>query len=295
MKLPYLPPIESQHGHKVDDLTLYVHLLMIALFVGWSLYFLYAIWRFRKGRNPKADYVGTTAHTSSAVEVAVALVEGVLLFGLAIPMWANSVDKFPDPKASTVLRITGRQFNWVARYPGADGVFGKQDVGLVTGDNPMGLIAKDPKLKNTDTNGFDDVLLESGEIAVPVNKVVHLLITSNDVIHSWTIPSFGSKQQAVPGRVTATWFQATREGVYYGQCSVLCGRNHSAMPIAVRVVKDDVFAAWVAAIKDRKPKEARKLLLAATAGIEPRTFAELPGHLTADGLTAGAAPTDAAN
>src|SRR5436190_1398229 len=108
MKLPFLPPLASVHGQKVDDLMLYVHLLMIALFIGWFLYFVYAIWRFRKSRNPKADYVGSTTHASSYIEVAVALVEGVLLFGLAVPMWATSVDKFPDPKNSTVVRIIAR-------------------------------------------------------------------------------------------------------------------------------------------------------------------------------------------
>src|SRR5216117_841813 len=111
MKLPYLPPLDSEHGQKVDDLTLYVHLLMIALFIGWSLYFLYAIWRFRKGRNPKADYVGTTTHASTVVEVAVAIAEGALLFLLAVPMWAMSVDKFPDPATSTVIKVNARQFN----------------------------------------------------------------------------------------------------------------------------------------------------------------------------------------
>ena len=128
------------------------------------------------------------------------------------------------------------------------------------------------------------------EIAVPVNKVVHVLITSNDVIHSWTVPSFGSKMQAVPGRITATWFQATKEGVYYGQCSVLCGRNHSSMPIAVRVVSDQAFANWVAAVKGRDLKKARGILQAATQGIEPRTFAELTNGLLADGLQAGLLP-----
>ena len=96
--------------------------------------------------------------------------------------------------------------------------------------------------------------------------------------------------QAVPGRVTATWFQATKEGAYYGQCSVLCGRNHSSMPIAVRVVSDQAFANWVAAVKARDLKKARGILQAATQGIEPRTFAELTNGLLADGLQAGLLP-----
>src|SRR6266446_6620710 len=172
------PQLASQHGQKVDALMIYIHLLMIVLALGWFLYFIYAIWRFRASRNPKADYVGTTTHTSSVVEVGVAVVEGVLLFGLAVPMWASSVDKFPDPAQSTVLRIIGRQFNWMARYPGTNGVFGKADINLVSAENPMGLLAKDAKLKATDPEGLDDVLLEGTEIAVPVNKPVIVHISS---------------------------------------------------------------------------------------------------------------------
>ena len=102
------------------------------------------------------------------------------------------------------------------------------------------------------------------EIAVPLNAVVHMLVTSADVIHSWTIPSFGSKTQAVPGRLTATWFKATRIGVYYGQCSVICGKDHSSMPIAVRVVAKDDFDKWVEAAKAGDWKKAKGILLAAT-------------------------------
>jgi cytochrome c oxidase subunit II len=113
------------------------------------------------------------------------------------------------------------------------------------------------------------------DIAVPVGKVVHMLITSNDVIHSWTIPSFGSKMQAVPGRITATWFRADKVGVYYGQCSVLCGKEHSSMPIAVRVVKQDDYDKWVDAAQKRDWKRARTILQAATAHTEPKTLAEV--------------------
>src|SRR5258705_3021239 len=119
-KLLDLPMVGSEHGVAVDDLILYVHLLMFALFLGWSVYFIYTIWRFRKSRHPKADYVGTTTHASSWIEGAVALVEGVLLILFAIPLWARAVDKFPPASESTVMRITGRQFNWIGRYPRAD-------------------------------------------------------------------------------------------------------------------------------------------------------------------------------
>ena len=103
------------------------------------------------------------------------------------------------------------------------------------------------------------------EIAVPVNKVVHVLVTSNDVIHSWTVPSFGVKMQAVPGRTAAVWFQATKVGTFRGQCSVLCGKFHSAMPIVVRVVEQPVYDAWMAALKAKDKKKAQQILNADAA------------------------------
>ena len=103
-------------------------------------------------------------------------------------------------------------------------------------------------------------LAVDNEVLVPVNKVVHVLATSSDVIHAWTIPSFGSKMDAVPGRITATWFKATKEGIYFGQCSELCGKDHAFMPIAMRVVKDQVFNDWVDAIKKRDRKRVREII-----------------------------------
>ena len=122
-KLLSLPILASEHGADVDKLIIYVHLLMGVLFVGWLVFFLYALWRFRTKNHPKADYVGAKTHASSYAEVAVAVVEGVLLIGFAVPLWAKSVQAFPAEKDSTVVRVTGRQFNWITRYPGKDGVF----------------------------------------------------------------------------------------------------------------------------------------------------------------------------
>src|SRR5258705_13751643 len=123
MKILGFPLLASRHGQDVDLFIWYVPLLMIALFVGWTAYFLYTIWRFRQSRNPKADYVGTTTHASSYIDRAVAVLEGVLLIGFAIPLWTHSVAKFPDADKSTVIRVLGKQFEWMARYPGAEGKF----------------------------------------------------------------------------------------------------------------------------------------------------------------------------
>src|SRR5882672_5215533 len=151
-KLLGLPELASVHGAEVDRLIVLVHYLMIVLFVGWTAYFFYAIWRFRAGRNPKADYVGVTSHTSSWVELAVAAVEVVLLVGFAIPLWAKVVDKFPAENESLVVRITAQQFAWAGRYAGADHKFGRQDVQLVNGSNPLGLHQLDDKLKAADVD-----------------------------------------------------------------------------------------------------------------------------------------------
>ena len=111
-------------------------------------------------------------------------------------------------------------------------------------------------------------LAVDNEILVPVNKVVHVLVTSSDVIHTWTIPSFGSKVDAVPGRITATWFKATKEGIYFGQCSELCGKDHAFMPIAVRVVKEQVFNDWAAALKASDKREARREIIRKRRAVE---------------------------
>jgi len=111
------------------------------------------------------------------------------------------------------------------------------------------------------------LLAVDNEIVVPVNKVVHMLVTSNDVIHNWTIPSFGSKVDAVPGRITSTWFRPEVEGIYFGQCSELCGLNHAFMPIAVRVVSEQVFADWSGALK-AKDREKAKAILEKVAAVQ---------------------------
>lgn len=135
-KVLSLPPLASQHGRDVDLLIIYVHYLMIALFLGWGAYLVYALVRFRKARNPKADYVGIRGHLSNYIEVAVALVEAVLLVGFAVPLWGRAVDKFPSKSEATQVRVIAQQFNWNVFYPGKDNEFGKRDLRLVSAENP---------------------------------------------------------------------------------------------------------------------------------------------------------------
>src|SRR5690242_19169111 len=123
-KLLGLPVLAAEHGRQVDDLIIYVHWLMIVLFVGWLAYFAYALFRFHRSRNPKADYFGVKNHASNYIEGAVALVEVVLLLGFAVPFWARAVDKFPKESEATRIQVVAQQFNWNFRYPGKDGEFG---------------------------------------------------------------------------------------------------------------------------------------------------------------------------
>ena len=307
---PVMEEIIRFHNNRVNPIIIAITLFVMAL-LG------YVMWRFSEKNNPMPSKL--THHTG--LEVAWTVVPIVVLLAIALPSFRLLFYEYSFPKPDLTIKATANAWFWDYQYPDngnikiTSNMIGDEDLltaslgadayakkyGALDGTNLTKALYLDSKplwAKPPEKFAGGQLVRQlsvDNEIAVPLNKVVHLLITSNDVIHSWTIPSFGSKQQAVPGRVTATWFQATKEGVFYGQCSVLCGRNHSSMPIAVRVVKDDVFAAWVAAVKARDLKKARGLLLAATAGIEPRTFAELPGSLVADGLTAGAVPADAAN
>lgn len=245
-KLLGLPELASIHGDDVDKLIVYVHYLMIVLFVGWAGYFLYTLWRFRESRNPKADYVGVTSHASSYVELAVAGVEVILLVGFAVPLWARVVDSFPAEKDSQMMRVTAQQFAWSARYPGADGKYGKQDVQLVSSSNPLGLLQMDDKLKAEDLEGKDDVTLPANaDIVIPVGKEIIVSVTSLDVIHSFKVLPLRVTQDAIPGMRIPFHFKATHTNTYQINCAQLCGVGHSNMKGILKVVPQAEFDAWL--------------------------------------------------
>lgn len=245
-KLLGLPELASEHGADVDKFIIYVHYLMIVLFIGWGAYFLYALWRFRRSANPKADYKGVTSHASSYVELAVAGIEVVLLVGFAIPLWAKVADQFPSEGESQMVRVTAQQFAWSARYPGADGKFGKQDINLVTSANPMGLQQLDDKLKLTDTDGKDDVALAANaEIVLPVNKHIIVSVTSLDVIHSFKVLPMRVTQDAIPGMRIPLHFKATKTNTFQINCAQLCGVGHSTMKGVLKIVPQAEFDVWL--------------------------------------------------
>src|ERR1700722_7635894 len=237
-KLLGMPVLASEHGQQVDNLIIYVPWLMMALFVGWFAYFVYALFRFRRSRNPKADYIGVRNHASNYIEVIVAVVEAVILLFVAVPLWAKTVDKFPEEKDSTVIQIVAQQFAWNVRYPGKDGEFGAQDMKFVKSDNPFGVDPADPKGKD-DVQGLN-------EIHVVVNKPVIIRLSSKDVIHSFKVIAMRVTQDAIPGMRIPLHFTPTKEGRYQVNCAQLCGQGHASMASGFTVVQSqEAFDDWI--------------------------------------------------
>ena len=221
-------PSGSPIMEQIHSFHTYINIIitLIALFVLGLL--VYVMVRFNERRNPQPSR--TTHHT--ALEVAWTVIPLLILVAIAIPSFRLLYAQYDVPKADLTITATGSQYYWTYEYP---------DHGI-TFDSIM---VPDADLKE----GQPRLLAVDREVVVPVNKNVIVGLKSNDVIHDWAIPAFGVKLDAVPGRLQSTWFRAESEGIYYGQCSELCGRNHAFMPIAVRVVSEAEFADWLAKSK----------------------------------------------
>jgi len=251
-----------------------VVIIVIALFVLFLL--LWVMYRFGERRNPTPS---RTTH-NTALEVAWTIIPILILVALAIPSFRLLYEQYSFPKPDLTIKATGNAWFWDHEYLDqkvsitSNAITDEDVLRKKIGDDAFNAKYGTLEGRELHTALYNDSLpvwqedklarrlAVDAEIAVPVNAVVHLLVTSNDVIHSWTIPSFGSKMQAVPGRTAATWFKPTKTGIFYGQCSVLCGKLHSAMPIAVRVVEKPVFDAWMAALQAKDKKKANEILKA---------------------------------
>ncbi len=238
-KLLFLHEVASSHGKGLDELLIYVHLLMASLFVGWLAFFVIAVFKHRRSVNPKADYVGARSHFSTYAEIGVAAIEGLLLLGFAVPLWAKSVDKFPEEKDATVIQIMGQQFAWNAHYAGPDGKWGKQDVKFASSTNPFGLDSGDAGAK-------DDITCLREKFLIPVGKEVICKISSMDVIHCFKLPRMRVTQDAIPGMSIPVHFKPTKVGDYTITCAQLCGNLHSTMRGEFKVVEQAEFDKWFA-------------------------------------------------
>src|SRR6266567_3384657 len=217
---------------------LLVIITLICLFVLALL--LIVIVKFNAKANPTPS---RTTH-NTLIEVAWTVIPVVILVAIAVPSFRILFFQLNTPPADVTIKATGKQWYWSYSYP--DAKFEFDSIMLKDSERK----AEQPRLLSVDN-----------EMVVPVNKVVRVQVIGADVIHAFAVPSFGVKIDAIPGRLNETWFKATREGVYYGQCSELCGKDHAFMPISVRVVNEQAYTAW---IEDAKKKYARDDRAAAT-------------------------------
>jgi cytochrome c oxidase subunit II len=205
----------------------------IALFV--LILLAIVIVRFNARANPTPS---RTTH-NTPIEIIWTVVPVIILAVIAVPSFRLLFVQLDVPKVDLTVKATGKQWFWSYGYPD-NGNF-----------EFASLMVQDKDLKP----GQPRLLAADNEMVVPVNKVVHVLVTGSDVIHSFNVPSFGIRIDAIPGRINETWFKATTEGVFYGQCSELCGKDHPFMPIAVRVVSESDFATWVGEAKKKYSAE----------------------------------------
>ena len=233
-----LPIQASAHAWEIDRMIVIIHYLMFALFIGWGIFFVWVLIRFRASANPRADYAGVTSHTSSYLEIGIAVIEAVLLIGFAIPAWANRVNDLPPESDSTVIHMIAKQFEWHSHYPGGDGRFGRRDISLITPTNGIGLDRSDP-------NGGDDIVTVN-QMNMPVDKPVIVYLSTMDVIHSFAINEMRVKQDAVPGMEIPVWWEPTQTGNFEVNCSQLCGLGHYRMRGFVTVQSQSEFDAWLA-------------------------------------------------
>ena len=215
----------------ITIVTLFVLALMI-----------YVVFRF----NEKANPVPSKTTHNALLEVCWTVIPVLILVVIAIPSFRLLKLQLEVPQDDMTLTVTGNQWRWTYEYPKENGGFTFDSLMLNEEDRAKAIASN--KIKAAEA---PRLLAVDNEAVVPVGKTVRVQVTASDVIHKFTVPSFGIKIDAIPGRLNETWFKAEREGIYYGQCSFICGQDHAYMPIAVRVVSQERYAAWLAEAKQK--------------------------------------------
>lgn len=238
LELLGMPAQASTHAAEIDNMIALVHWLMLVMFVGWGVFFVYVLFRFRKGANPTASYSGAKGKVAKYTEYAIVVIEAVLLVGYAIPAWAIRVGAFPSESEAVVVRVVSKQFEWQIHFPGADGKFGRRDVKLVAADNPIGLDRRDPDAK--------DDIVDTNNLTLPVDRPILVHLSSLDVIHSFGLIEMRVKQDVIPGMDIPVWFIPNKIGEFEIACSQLCGLGHYRMRGFIHVKSDADFQAYLA-------------------------------------------------
>ena len=237
-------------SESMRDIVAFHNNLLLPIIIAISVFvlflMLYACIRFRASANPNPS---KRTHNVT-VEILWTLIPCLILIVMAVPSFKILYKQDTIPKADLTIKAIGYQWYWGYEYPDENIIFESYMI------EDKDLKADQPRLLAVDN-----------EVVVPVNKVVKVLITANDVLHAWALPAFGVKRDAVPGRINETWFKAEKEGTYYGQCSELCGIKHAFMPITVKVVSEEEYQDWLLEarvkfakneIKNHKLKIARR-------------------------------------
>jgi len=232
-------PNYSEHGKEIDHMLNFCHWFMLLLFVGWGSFFLYTIFRFRKSRQPRADYHGVRNHVSTHLEASVVIIEAVILLGFALPLWGKRVNEIPVGEQADALKIRamGYQFGWFFHYAGPDGKFGRQNSRFVSGANVLGL---DP----TDPDGADDIVVADGQMHLLNHKATVVRVSSRDVIHGFALHQMRIQQDAIPGSEIPQWFRPVATGEWQIICAQLCGAGHSTMQAKYVVEEQKDFDEW---------------------------------------------------
>tara|TARA_S200000501_G_C20779244_1_gene724226 strand:+ start:439 stop:1278 length:840 start_codon:yes stop_codon:yes gene_type:complete len=248
-----LPVGISSVSGRIDEIIVIVHYLMLILFIGWGAFFIFSLVKFRESKNKKANYKGVESHYSSLLEAAVAVIEIIILFGFAFPIWAERVNDVPDGRDSEHIRVVAQQYAWNIHYPGKDGRFGTTNVNLVDEqDNPIGL-------DRSSEFGKDD-FYTINQLHIPVNSKIRIDLSSKDVIHNFKLPELRVSQDAIPGMVIPVHFTATstseeflkttvgtkREGKSLEiACAQLCGLGHYRMKGYLTIHEEEDYLSWL--------------------------------------------------
>jgi cytochrome c oxidase subunit 2 len=238
-----LPVAAAADAARFDHELALVHWLMLVLFVAWGAFFVYALVRFRERPGAVPSPARPAEGWVLAVGGIVLLAEIVLLAFYSLPAMNARANGLPAERQSTVVRVVAEQFAWNVHYPGADGIFGRTDLLLVSPANPLGLDLQDAAAR-------DDVTTVN-ELNLPVGKPVIVYLTSKDVIHSFALPQMRVKQDVIPGTVQVVWFTPVQVGEWEIVCSQLCGLAHYRMRGFYKVQPETAFRTWLTASQAR--------------------------------------------
>jgi cytochrome c oxidase subunit 2 len=229
-EIGFLPP----NTGIADDMFWFHNSILLPVIIGISLLVLaliiYIVWRFNETANP----VPSRRTHNGILEFAWTVAPALVLVIIAVPSFRLLSEQLIIPAPDLTLKVTASQWHWNYGYPKSEGGFSFDS-----------LYVEDKDLKP----GQPNIITADHEMVVPVGKVVELDVVSQDVIHSFSVPSFGIKIDAIPGRLNKSWFKAEQEGMFYGQCSNICGIDHAFMPINVRVLSQPDYEAWLAQAK----------------------------------------------